>query len=142
MDTALLALLVSIASLIVSFVALFRDRHALIASSVPVGSDTASWNLHVTVANGGRRPISINHVLLQRPNSSKRLFIDFQPAGQNKIDVGESKTKSVSPSAVAAAFGWSSSEELLRYKIFVVDALGKQHSAPFKKIKRWWQIWA
>ena len=142
MDTASIALLVSILSLLVSFIALFRDRHTLIVSSVPVGSDANSWKLHVTVANSGKRPITINHVMLQLPDSTQRLSVNFQPSGQGKLDVGESKTSVLSPNTLPAGFGWTSCEQLLRYKVFVVDALGKRHGAPFTRTKRWWQVWA
>jgi hypothetical protein len=138
MDTATLALLLSVLSLIVSLVALMRDRARVRASCVPVQSHTKLWDLHVTVLNGGNRPISIAHVSLQPAGLANSLFVNFNSAGSNKIDVGESKTAVISPAGIPPQFAWRSCEELLAYRVFITDALENKHRAPFQHKRKWW----
>ena len=123
---AYLALLASLISLIVSFLTLNRDRHVVSVRAVPVEDPKGTCNLHVTVSNSGKRPISINHVLI-RPSGSPGLFVNFAPSGQNRIDVGESRSCQISPTELPTT--WSSVRELRRLDVYVQDALGKQHKA-------------
>ena len=123
---AYFALLASIVSLVISFLTLYRDRHVISVRAVPFESSKGVYNLNVTVANSGRRPISINHVLL-RPPGDPGVFVDFAPNGQNRIDVGESRSCQVSP--VGLPVSWSSVAELRGLDVYVQDAIGKKHKA-------------
>ena len=128
---AYLALIASIISLIVSFLTLYRDRHVFSVRAVPVGDSNGTYSLHVTVMNSGKRPISINHVLI-RPPGQPGLFLNFAPNGQNRIDVGESRSCQIKPSGLSVS--WSTSEELRSYNIYVQDAIGKKHMATWESM--------
>jgi len=121
-----LALLTSVVSLVISFVTLYRDRHVITARAVPVQQNDGSFALHVSVANGGRRPIAGTYVLIRR-RGDPGLFLDFVPNGQNRIDVGESRSCTIT--GIGLPISWSSSEELRAMNVYVQDALGKQHEA-------------
>ena len=124
-----LAFLTSIVSLVVAFLALYRDRHIVSVRAVPVGNLDGSFNLNVSVANSGKRPISVNHVLI-KPPSHPGLFLNFAPKGENRIDVGESRSCQINPSSLSnLPFSWRSVKELRTFDIFVQDALGKKHKA-------------
>lgn len=126
---AYLALMVSVASLVVSFMTLYRDRHVVRVRAVSFFDTQGVCNLQVTVSNSGRRPISINHVLL-RPPGHPGLYLAFAPNGQNQVDVGESKSCQISPIGLPISV-WTTLEELHKCKVFVEDAIGKQHKARF-----------
>jgi hypothetical protein len=121
-----LALLTSVVSLVVSFLTLYRDRHAVTARAVPFQQTDGTYSLHVTVANHGKRPIMVTHVLLKRPGDSG-LSLNFEPNEGNKIDVGESRSCAISSKGLPTS--WSSSEELRSMEVSVIDALGKKHRA-------------
>ncbi len=121
-----LALIASVISLIVSFLTLYRDRHVISVWAVPVGDSNGIYSLQVTVMNSGKRPVSINHVLI-KPPGHRSLVLNFAPNGQNRIDVGESRTCQIKPTGLPIT--WSSSEELRSFNIYVQDAIGKKHPA-------------
>ncbi|MBB3825079.1 hypothetical protein [Xanthomonas arboricola] len=123
---AYLALLASVISLIVSFLTLYRDRHVVSVRAVPVEDPIGIYNLNISVSNSGKRPISINHVLI-RPSGEPGLFVNFAPHGQNRIDVGESRSCQISPTGLPIS--WSSIRELRKLDVYVQDAIGKQHKA-------------
>lgn len=123
-EIAYFALLVSLLSLIVSFLTLHRDRHVLRAWAVPIQESDGLVYLQVTVSNSGKRPVSITHVLL-RPAGHPGLFLDFAPKGHCKIDVGESRGCRIAPTGLPVT--WSSVKEVRQIGIHVQDALGKLH---------------
>ena len=91
--------------------------------------------LNVTVSNSGKRAISINHVLL-RPPGHPGLFLNFSTNGQNRVDVGESRSCQIRPSGLPVT--WSTLLELHRLDVFVEDAVGKRHKAIFQGKKGLW----
>tara|TARA_B100001059_G_scaffold214594_1_gene231476 strand:+ start:192 stop:614 length:423 start_codon:yes stop_codon:yes gene_type:complete len=126
-----LALLTAIVSLVVSFLALHRDRHVVRVRAVPIGNIDGTFNLNVSVSNSGKRPISINHVLL-KPKDHPGLFLAFSENGNNKIDVGESKSCQVDPRQLKGQlqkFTWRTVQELRAIEVYVQDAIGKKHKA-------------
>lgn len=123
---AYLALLTSVISLVVSFLALYRDRHEISVRAVPFESENGINSLHVSVSNSGRRPISITHVLL-RPPGKPGLSLSFSPEGACRIDVGEVRSCNISPTGLRVS--WSNITELRGLHVFVHDAIGKNHKA-------------
>ena len=127
MDTAKLALVISVLSLIISLINMMRDRHVVSASSRIVPGMGKCGDLQVTVSNGGKRSISITHIALSKRNH--QFLVDFSLNGPSRIDVGDSQTTRL-PSQ-NPFISWNSGEELRKMKIHVVDALGKFHRARF-----------
>lgn len=125
---AYLALIVSLFSLVVSFLTLYRDRHVVRARADAVVDLQGVCHLLVSVSNSGKRPISITHVLL-RPPSHPGMFVNFSPSGSVRLDVGESKGCQINPTGLPVT--WSNIEELRRLEVFVDDAVGKRHKATF-----------
>lgn len=125
---AYLALLASLVSLVVSFLTLYRDRHIVRASADAVIDLQGICHLLVSVNNSGKRPISINHVLL-RPHGHPGMFVNFSPSGAVRLDVGESKGCQISPTGLPVT--WCNLEELRRLEVFVDDAVGKRYKATF-----------
>lgn len=125
---AYLALLASLVSLVVSFLTLYRDRHVVRATADAVINLQGVCNLIVSVSNSGKRPISINHVLI-RPPGHPGMYINFSPNGQNRVDVGESRGCEICPTGLPIT--WANIEELHCLKVYVADAVGKLHKAPF-----------
>ena len=126
---AYLALLASLVSLVVSFLALYRDRHEVRARADAVIDLQGVCNLLVSVSNSGKRPISINHVLI-RPPGHPGMYVNFSSNGQNRVDVGESRGCEISP--IGLPVTWASLEELRSLEVFVADAVGKLHKATFQ----------
>jgi len=127
-----LALLASIVSLIVSFLTLYRDRHVISVRAVPIGNSNGSFDLNISVSNSGKRPISINNVLL-KPSNHPGLFLAFAPNGQNRIDVGDSRSCQITSSSLSnLPVSWSSVKELRSFEIYVQDAIGKKHKATWE----------
>lgn len=121
-----LALITAVVSLIVSFVSLHRDRHVVTVRAVPIELEKGVLCLHVSVSNGGKRPISITHVLL-RPEGKPGLYLNFAPEGFARVDVGEVRSCTVNPQGLPVT--WTNAVELRKLKISVEDALGKKHDA-------------
>ncbi|MEC4723319.1 hypothetical protein RY831_29630 [Noviherbaspirillum sp. CPCC 100848] len=121
-----LALLTSVASLVVSFLVLYRDRHVVSVRAVPVEISAGVYSLHVSVSNSGRRPISVTHVLLVPPQQPG-FSMNFGPNGTERIDVGERYSTTIDPAGLPTS--WSTVGELRRFKVFVQDAVGKKHKA-------------
>lgn len=129
-----LALLTAIVSLVVSFLALHRDRHIVNVRAVPVGNLDGTFNLNVSVSNSGKRPISINHVLL-KPKGHPGLYLAFSEGENKKIDVGESKSCQIDPRQLNGQlqqFSWENVQELRELEVFVQDAIGKRHKATWE----------
>ena len=124
-----LALLTSLVSLVVSFLTLYRDRHEVAARAVPIEQSDGTFSLYVTVANHGRRLISIAHVVLER-SGSPALFLNFGRNGQAKIEGGDSQTCAIAPNGLP--LNWSNAEELRGIEVSVQDALGKKHRAKWE----------
>lgn len=123
------ALIASTISLIVSFLTLYRDRHVVSVRAVPVGDSNGIYSLHRTVMNSGKRPISINHVLI-RPPCQPGLFLSFVPNGQGRIDVVESRSCQIKPDDLPVS--WSTIKELRSFNIYALDAIGKKHLATWE----------
>jgi hypothetical protein len=127
-EIAYLALLVSVVSAIMSFIALYRDRHVVRVLADALIDQAGICHLLVSVSNSGRRPISINHILIRPPNHPG-VYINFSRDNQNRVDVGDSKGCQISP--VNLPVTWSNIEELHTFKIYAADAVGKLHRATF-----------
>lgn len=128
-----LALIVSAASLMVSIVSLHRDRHVVRARAVAITPLSGLPELNISVSNGGKRAISINHVLLQPPGHPG-LYLNFLQAGQNRIDVGESRSCQIRPTSLPVK--WNTVQELHSLDVYVVDAIGKRYKATFNGKRR------
>ncbi|WP_139163039.1 hypothetical protein [Desulfonatronum thiosulfatophilum] len=126
---AYFALLSSIVSLVVSFLNLYRDRHVVRVRAVAVMDLNGVPELNVSVSNCGKRAISINHVLL-RPPGHPGLYLNFSPNGQNRVDVGESRSCQIHPAGLPVK--WATLQELHSINVYVEDAVGKQHKATFQ----------
>lgn len=126
---AYLALFVSIASLVVSFLNLYRDRHVVRVRAVAVVGLDGVPELNVSVSNSGKRPISITHVLL-RPPRHPGLYLNFAANGQNRVDVGESRSCQIRPTGLPVTR--STLRELHSLDVYVKDAVGKLHKATFQ----------
>jgi hypothetical protein len=129
MDTAELALLVSVVSLVISFTALLRDRHVVRARAVAFGRPE-KWNLSVTVINSGKRPISITNVTIRPPDSPgiSRGFLHNGSAA--RIEVGASASTEIMPGDPLYCWG---SDSPYHYEITVEDAIGKTYKAKFPR---------
>lgn len=125
---AYLALLTSLVSLVVSFLTLYRDRHVVRATADAEIDLQGICHLLVSVSNSGRRPISVNFVLL-RPPSHPGIFVNFSPTGPVRLDVGESKGCRINPTGLPIT--WRHLEELRRFEVFVDDAIGRRYRATF-----------
>lgn len=130
---AILALLVSAASLGISILALVGDRHMIQVRAVAVVGLDGIPDLDVTVSNSGKRAISINHVLI-RTAGHPGLYINFSSKGNNRIDVGDSRNCRICPQDLPVT--WSTVEELHKLEVFVEDAIGQRHKAVFQGKKR------
>lgn len=126
---AYLALLASLVSLVVSFLALHRDQPVVRASADAVIDLQGVCHLTVSVSNSGKRPISINHVLI-RPRGHPGTYINFSADGRNRVDVGESRGCQISPLVLPVT--WANIEQLHALEVFVADAIGKLHKANFQ----------
>jgi hypothetical protein len=128
MSTAEFALLISIASLVVSLTALMRDRHLVRARAVAFGSPTTNQNLSVTVMNSGKRAISVTHLTVRQPGMPGVSRCFRVNGGQARIEVGESATTNIVPGD--PVYCWESGNPY-RYEVYVQDALGKNYRAFF-----------
>lgn len=134
-QTAHLALIISAASLMVSILGLYRDRHVVRARAVAITPSNGLPELNISVSNSGKRAISINHVLL-RPPGHPGLYVNFLPNGQNRIDVGESRSCQIRP--IGLPMTWTTVQDLHRLDVYVVDAIGKRYKATFTGKRRAW----
>ncbi len=134
-SVAYLALLVSLVSLVVSFLTLYRDRHVVRARADAVIDLHGVCHLLVAVSNSGKRPISINYVLL-RPAGHPGMFVNFSPTGPVRLDVGESRGCQISPTGLPIT--WQNLEELSRLEVFVDDAVGRRYRAAFNGNESLW----
>ena len=134
-SVAYLALLVSLVSLVVSFLTLYRDRHVVRARADAVIDLQGICHLLVAVSNSGKRPISINYVLL-RPPGHPGMFVNFSSAGPVRLDVGESRGCQISPTNLPVT--WQNLEELRRLEVFVDDAVGRRYRADFNDNESSW----
>lgn len=130
-----LALIISAASLMVSILGLYRDRHVVRARAVAITPSNGLPELNISVSNSGKRAISINHVLL-RPPGHPGLYVNFLPNGQNRIDVGESRSCQIRP--IGLPVTWTTVQDLHRLDVYVVDAIGKRYKATFTGKRRAW----
>lgn len=123
---AYLALLTSIVSLVVSFLALYKDRHVVKARGSIFGTpnEPEKWNLSISVSNGGKRPISVCFITV-RPKGMPGMSILFSEGGSVPIEVGGSAVANIMAGTPAAL--WSNPAEIAACDIFVQDALGKDH---------------
>ena len=123
---AYLALLTSIVSIVISFVALHRDKHVVNAKGSIFGSpnDPEKWNLSISVSNSGKREISMSFVIV-RPKGEPGKSLPFSPDGPIKIDVGGSAAMNILAGDSAAL--WDNPVDISALDIFVQDALGKDH---------------
>jgi hypothetical protein len=89
--------------------------------------------LNVAVSNSGKRPISINYVLI-RPPGHLGLYLNFSNNGQNRVDVGERRSCQIRPAGLQVT--WSTLQELHSFDVYVEDAVGKLHKATFQGKRR------
>lgn len=129
---SLLALLVSVVSLPISLWALIRDTHKVKAYSYGLFGLDQPRGLMIVVSNHGKRPISIERVILSRRVSWKEVEVrvfPFSEAGECRIDVGQSSNAVLEPKKVGLT--WENFEHFNSYKIQIEDALGKIYRAPY-----------
>lgn len=124
---AIAALLVSAGSLYVAGTALARDRHEIRVWAVAYEEPLGKWSLSVTVANAGKRPISLEFLTIRtrgRPGQSRM----FNPKGV-RIEVGDAASTNVEPGD--PLWQWSSLQQLHKCAIYVEDSLGDKYKAKF-----------
>lgn len=123
---AFIALLISIISLALSFLSLYRDRHVINArySIYEMPAAPEKLNLSISVANAGKRPITICFITV-RPKSSPGMSIPFSTEGSVQIDVGGVAVANILAGSPAAL--WQSVSDIKSCQIFIQDALGKNH---------------
>jgi hypothetical protein len=134
-QVALFALFISFCSLIVSVLSLHRDRHVVRARAAVVISPNGSPELNISVSNSGKRAISINHILL-RPPDHPGMYINFLTPGENRIDVGQSKSCQIHPTGLPVT--WKTVQDLQKIDVYVVDAVGKRYKANLNGKKKFW----
>ena len=87
---AYLALIVSVGALIVSFLALVRDKYSLKVHGSIFGHQATGWNYSVSVVNVGRRPITVTRVGYKTQDGSHYLCpFNIKKQCSEFIDVGQ-----------------------------------------------------
>lgn len=87
---AYLSLLVSVGALIVSFLALVRDKYSLKVRGSIFGSQAIGWNYSISVVNVGRRPITVTHIGYKTKDGSHYLCpFNIKEQCSEFIDVGQ-----------------------------------------------------
>lgn len=127
---SIIALVISGLSLVISFIALHRDKYSIQARAVPVQQGSSNtYNLELTVSNEGRRPVSITHVYLVPPPNphTPGLFLPFALDGDNRIAEFDNKKRVIEPQGLPIT--WTTADELRLFTIYVEDAVGKRHKA-------------
>jgi hypothetical protein len=119
-----LALLVSILAIGISFTALTRDRHKVHVYGAAFEDPPNTWNLSITAANAGKRPISMSFVRVHRGGKPVQWLPFSEDGTSKKIEVGDSVTMNIPPKY------WSNLSELNECTVTVQDALGKRYPVP------------
>lgn len=123
---ALLALIISLISLLVSIVNSYKDKHKISARGTIFESPKKPniWHLSITTSNKGKRPVSVSFVTV-KPRKSNGYSMQYD---QNEhpvpINVGSSASRVIFTE-------WKSIKEIKNCKIYVQDALGKNHRVKF-----------
>ncbi|MCS6158390.1 hypothetical protein [Shewanella baltica] len=87
---AYLALIVSVGALIVSFLALVRDKYSLKVHGSIFGNQATGWNYSISVVNVGRRPITVTHVEYKTQDGSHYSCpFNIEKQCSEFIDVGQ-----------------------------------------------------
>jgi hypothetical protein len=143
-NISLLSLAISLAAFYVSFVA-YRADKAVITVRVALLEDhlnLGKFNAAISVSNHGKRPVSLSLVRIRKPDGVSH-WMQFSDNGSEKLDVGEVKSHVVSHSFFGASM--KDHKEWFEHMIFVQDALGNLHHAPwsaegkFKNLMKLWQ---
>jgi hypothetical protein len=89
-DIAYFALIVSVGALIVSILALVRDKYSLKVDGSIFGHQATGWNYSISVVNVGRRPITVTHVGYKTKDGSHYLCpFNIKKECSEFIDVGQ-----------------------------------------------------
>lgn len=129
---SLLALLVSFVSLPISLWALMRDTHKVKAYSYGLLGLDRPRGLRVVVSNHGKRPISIERVIVTRRVGWKEVEVrvfPFADAGECRLDVGQRSDVVVESEKVG--LNWENFEHFDGCKVQVQDALGQTYRASY-----------
>lgn len=126
---AIVALIISVASLLLSFYATYQDRPRLkVTSNFIEASEWGPARIHVTMINAGRRPVILR--LLGGADSSGDWSGSFLEHDKGGVRLGEHERHEADIEKDDTYFTTPVGEDLLFESMWVEDSLGNRHAIP------------
>ncbi|MDP5145992.1 hypothetical protein ORI98_06030 [Shewanella sp. ULN5] len=132
---ASLAFIASLLALWISWKTYDRDTHSIKVHKSIFGHPSTGWNVSISVANVGRRPISIVHKSYESPDGRHCSFSFLHPeAGSARIEEGDSVATEFKGENGQGFF--RTTEEARATKFFITDSLGETYQVGFDSGKK------
>lgn len=124
---ALLSLAISGLSLLVALFAacgvwapFWYDKHKLTARGAAIVSRDGSVQLSITVANVGKRPTVLHHILVEQPGVPGH-YLGFAGDKPARLEVGDSISQ------LLTLASWKTVQDIHACDFLVIDSSNKQH---------------